>query len=311
MTEKRLKVIILIGLAGIIGLICFLMILDSIKQLIQEFCIDTYRAKVEITPTQFGFPEYIPLEIQVEPNVLIKSWIIPSSKKNPLIILIPGYQGTRKTMLPFAQFLYQAGYSTFLYDPRGQGESGGDCICGNFLAQDLGTIISQLKTSGYQQFVLFGLSMGATGAIVAGAENNSDVLGVIADSGFANLREGLRKSPLCEAKILFDRPFLYFLLKYFGQIYLYNHFGRWVNPFRSTNALKVVDKVKNLFIIHAEDDLLIPVYNAKMLFEKAQKTPGIKKLWIVKDSAHCENFDRHKEEYINKVLQFLEEIQRA
>jgi len=310
--ERGLKIILMVGLVVALLLVFFIKILDGINELVVEYCVNTYHDKVDVFPEFYGMNDYSAMDVEVAEGIYLKGWLIYGQRKDPLIVLIPGYQGTRKTMLPYAQFLYEAGYSLFLFDPRGQGESDGEYICGNYLANDLCQIILILKKHGYSKFVLFGLSIGATGAIIAGS-NNPDVVGVIADSGFANMREGLRKSPLCPARLLFDNPILYGLLLYFCQIYLHNYFGLWVNPFEATNALAAVEGgIQNVFIIHAKEDQLIPVYNALILFDKLKRvTRGIKRLWIVENSAHCENFTRYTKKYIQEVLRFLKEIQEG
>lgn len=307
--NRRIMTVLIIGLILGVFLVGFVKILNEIKDLVKEYCVNTYREKVNVSPSQFGMQDFDQLKVEVEEGIFLQGWLIPGLKKNPVVVLIPGYQGTRKTMLPYAQFLYRAGYTTFLYDPRGQGESDGDCICGSYLAEDLGKIINTLKEVGYSKFVLFGLSLGAVGAIIAGSQN-PEVIGVIADSGFANMREGLRKSPLFFARLLFDNPILYSLLSYFGRLYLYNYFKVWINPFERTNALNCVDKVRNILIIHAKEDQLISVNNAIMLFDKAKSGKnGVKELWVVQNSAHCENFFRHPKQYQQKILNFLKKVE--
>ena len=308
MSQKEKKIwraILLIGILITLVLAGFAMALDGIKGLVSEYCINVPRFPVEETPSKYGL-EYQEIDVEVEPEILLKTWYIPSQLVEPLIILVPGYEGTRETVLPAIQFLNEAGYSTLAIDPRGQGESDGECICGSYLASDLGKIVQFFKQKGVSRFVLFGLSLGAVGSIIAGAQNQ-EVIGVIADSAFANIREGFRHSPSCEAKILFDNLLFYKLLQTFGPIYIHNAFGEFIDPTKATNALLHIKNVRNILLMHGKNDTVIPIENTYLLFDEAQKTPGIKELWIY-EGDHGEGFKRYPTDYKKRVLDFLARV---
>ncbi len=305
--EKRIwRIIFLIGILITLSLVGLVMALDGVKALVSEYCIDVPRFPVEETPAKYGL-EYQEIDVEAEPEIFLKTWYIPSQLAEPLIILVPGYEGTRETMLPWINFLHEAGYSTVAIDPRGQGESDGECICGSYLASDLGKIVQFFKQKDVARFVLFGLSLGGVGAIIAGAQNSEEVVGVIADSSFANMRQGFRHSPSCEARILFDNPLLYKLLQAFGPIYIHNALGEFIDPTKETNALLHVKNVQNILLIHGKNDTVIPVENAYILFEEAKKTPGTKELWIY-EGDHVEGLKRYPAEYKRQVLGFLSRI---
>lgn len=304
--EKRIwRVIFLIGILITLALIGLVRTLDAIKALVDEYCIDVARLPVKETPAKYGL-EYQEIDVEVEPGIRLKTWYIPSQLAEPLVILVPGYEGTRETLLPGIQFFHEVGYSTLAIDPRGQGESDGESICGSYLASDLGKIVQFFNQKGVSKFVLFGVSLGAVGSIIAGAQNE-EVVGVIADSAFANLRQGLRHSPSCQASILFDNSLLYKLFQAFVPIYIHNAFGEFIDPTKATDALSHVKDVRNILLIHGKNDTVIPVENAYLLFEKAQKTPGIKELWIY-EGDHAEGFMKHPTEYKRKVLGFIKRI---
>jgi len=308
MTQKEKKIwraTLLIGVLITVFLVGLLMALDGIKALVSEYCINVPRFSVEETPAKYGL-EYQKIDVEVESGIRLKTWYIPSQLAEPLVILVPGYEGTRETVLPAIQFLNEGGYSTLAIDPRGQGESDGDSICGSYLAHDLGKIVQFFKQKGMSRFILCGVSLGAVGSIIAGAQNK-EVIGVIADSAFANLRQGLRHSPSLKAKILFDNSLLYKLFHAFVPIYIHNAFGEFIDPTKATDALLHIKNVKNILLIHGKDDTVIPVENAYILFEEAQKTPGIKELWIY-EGDHGEGLKRYPAEYKRQVLGFLSRI---
>lgn len=305
--EKTIwRIVLLGGLVFIVIIIGFTKILDGVRGLVETYCINVSRFPVVRTPEEYGL-SFEEITIEVEKGIEIKTWYLKGKFSEPLIILVPGYEGTRQAMLPFVNFLLQEGYSVLAIDPRGQGESGGECICGSYLAEDLQKIIEFFKEKGIGKFVLFGLSLGGVGSIIAGAQKSQEVLGVISDSAFANMREGFRKSPLCPARILFDNPLFYKILQFFSPIYIHNALGVYIDPTQKTNALLYVKEVRNILIIHGEKDKLIPVKNAYLLFEEAQKTEGIKQLWIY-NGAHVEGWTKYPDIYQKKVLEFLKEI---
>jgi dipeptidyl aminopeptidase/acylaminoacyl peptidase len=133
-------------------------------------------------------------------------------------------------------------------------------------------------------------------------------LGVIAESAFANMRTGFRHSPSCDVRWLFDNPICYKLLQYFGAIYIHNIFGNFIDPTAKTNALSVVQNVRNLFIIHGKEDKVIPVENAHLLINKAKKrSEGIKEIWVYQ-GGHVEAFLKHPGEYKKKIVAFIKQI---
>src|SRR5215472_5363145 len=58
-------------------------------------------------------------------GVRLAGWLAIASSGAPTIILVHGFKGSRIDMLPWARFLYAAGYNVLLFDERGCGQSAG------------------------------------------------------------------------------------------------------------------------------------------------------------------------------------------
>src|SRR5215468_370065 len=58
-------------------------------------------------------------------GVRLAGWLALASPAAPTLILVHGFKSDRASMLPWARFLYAAGYNVLLYDSRGCGQSEG------------------------------------------------------------------------------------------------------------------------------------------------------------------------------------------
>lgn len=144
-------------------------------------------------PQDFPKPNF-PYEtrrIKTSDNLGIAAWYIPVKNPKAVVILVHGYnpQGGKAEMLPHADYLYKAGYSTLLLDLRGNGESeGGKVTLGAKEWQDLEAVYNYLKSlpeNSGKKIGFLGESMGAATSIIAvGKTGKGDFL--IADVPFAS-----------------------------------------------------------------------------------------------------------------------------
>ena len=65
------------------------------------------------------------VRFQATDGVHLAGWLAIASAQAPTVILVHGFKGSRGEMLPWARFLYAAGYNVLLYDSRGCGASEG------------------------------------------------------------------------------------------------------------------------------------------------------------------------------------------
>ena len=123
-------------------------------------------------------------------GILIKN---ENSQSNRIAVLVHGYQGAPTfDFSAAAKFYYQNGFSLFLPDQRTHGESEGKYI--TFGAFERYDIVDWCKyidnfTNSTCEFILSGVSMGATTVLLAAAEPDMIKLNYItADCGFTSPR---------------------------------------------------------------------------------------------------------------------------
>lgn len=138
------------------------------------------------TPATFGL-EFEDDEFQTDDRLTLRGWWIPGGRRGT-VILLHGVGGSRGVFLSRCAFLHDAGFDLLLYDQRGTGESDGRQITvGAREVDDVGVAIDHvLRERGRGPIVLFGHSLGAATAVMAGAEDER-VGAVVAESGFASV----------------------------------------------------------------------------------------------------------------------------
>ncbi len=118
-------------------------------------------------------------------GVALAGWLVLASPTSPTIILVHGFKGNRVQMLPWARYLFAAGYNVLLYDGRGCGESAGWAIgLGASEPADVVGAVRYLQTLPdlrVKRFAALGISLGAGDVLLAAAREPA-LRAVIADS---------------------------------------------------------------------------------------------------------------------------------
>jgi pimeloyl-ACP methyl ester carboxylesterase len=118
-------------------------------------------------------------------GVPLAGWLVIATPAAPTIILVHGSKGSRTDMLPYARFLYAAGYNVLLYDSRGCGASGGWGITDGMREPDdvIGAVSYLAARSDLtdKRYGALGISLGAGTAILAAAREPR-LAAVVADS---------------------------------------------------------------------------------------------------------------------------------
>ncbi|MDU2063466.1 MAG: alpha/beta fold hydrolase [Sporomusaceae bacterium] len=234
-------------------------------------------------------------------SLKMSGWLLPAKENKGTIIFAHGYRQNRLQDdvpgLSLGQALVAQGYNVVLFDFRNSGESAGSLTSvGELEVRDLLGAVDFVKSRQdlNQSITLFGFSMGAATAIVAGSEESA-VKAVIADSPFADLRS-----------------------------YLADHLTVWTHlpsfPFNETvltmiplmtgidargmSPLKDVAKLagRPLLLLHGNSDITIPVTES----QKLQQAYPQAKLVIIPGAKHVQGFHKAKELYLEQVLAFLQ-----
>jgi len=283
----RLPLGVLIAAALFVG---YLWLYGQINAKLDEEIFHQPRGEIPGTPTDRGLP-YEDISFPTAEGLILRGWLIPSSP-DKAIVLASGYTDTRWNVLKYAPFLHQAGYTLLLFDPRGTGESDGELYAfGAYEPQDIHAAVEYLKSKNYKKIGLFGHSNGATAALIA-ASQDKDILAVVADSPFANLRLAAKSAEREDLLLQLLFP-------------LYSRVARarlGFDLFRRTNALRVINKVSHVLFIHGLADDYVAPENSILLYERASEP---KELWLVPGAKHVESLDVAPEEYARRVSEFL------
>lgn len=134
-------------------------------------------------PADFPFP-LESVHFTTSDHETLAGWLVPAPNSDKAIVLLHGYTGNRKQMLPRARFFREQGYTVLLYDARACGESTGGCITFGLRERaDLIAAVKLLKDRGYQNIASLGMSQGGATILLA-AEELEGVKCVICESVF-------------------------------------------------------------------------------------------------------------------------------
>lgn len=117
----------------------------------------------------------------------LSGWLVPSQDRRRAIVLLHGFGGNRKQMLPRARFFREQGYTALLYDARACGQSTGDAITFGYRERhDLIAAVKLLKDRGCQGIACLGVSQGGA-TILFAADELRDVKCVICESVYDDM----------------------------------------------------------------------------------------------------------------------------
>ena len=142
------------------------------------------------TPANFG-AQFKDVEFQTSDGVRISGWLVPSGDKHTTIVYSHGLFRSRRELLERAADLWRQGYGALLYDSRNHGASGPARVTLGYNERlDVEAAVRFLRDEARStdRVVLFGISMGATAALLAAAET-PEVSAIISDSSFLSFKD--------------------------------------------------------------------------------------------------------------------------
>ncbi len=130
------------------------------------------RNPAQLTPTDVGL-SFESMVVGSE-GVPLPAWFIPArgGVPGPAVVLVHGWESARDRTLPLAVFLNAAGFHTLSFDVRGNGSNPPEPLplsAGEFGADALAAFRVLLERPEVTEAAILGHSMGAIGAILAGA----------------------------------------------------------------------------------------------------------------------------------------------
>lgn len=230
---------------------------------------------------------------------LIAYLIRAKSESSRVAIVIHGYFGTHKDVMPQAKILLENGYNIIAPDLRTHGESDGKNITMGYLDKnDLILWINKaIEMFGKDcQIVLVGESMGA--AIVCSASDIKipNVKCIVADSGYKNAYSEMK-----------------FILNDWGKIPSWpvlpvaNWFSKIFNncDLKKVNPIASVEKgMMPILFIHGTLDRFVPCYMSKDMYEKSEKNKC--ELYLVDEAGHIKSFAKDPKKYKKTMINFID-----
>ncbi|MBI2426374.1 MAG: alpha/beta hydrolase [Candidatus Kerfeldbacteria bacterium] len=232
-------------------------------------------------------------------GVRLATWSIPVAEPKAVVILLHGFEafGGKAEMIPLAELLYDAGYSTFLIDFRANGESEGkEVTLGVKEWQDAETAYDMVAAMPENQNVPIGFlgdSMGAVTAIIAAGHTGKGDF-VIANVPFANYRRLLAYQANVQGFGWLPG------VGTFMRVAAYSSLGREYPEFNPDQLITNIHVP--IFIGWSEDDEVIGPNQGDVLFERANEPKvsfesGVGHLVLEKDWGR----------FSNAVLDFLDQ----
>ena len=215
------------------------------------------------------------------------------------VIVLHGYTGWKEEMYPYAYEFYKQGYNVLVPDLRAQGQSEGHYIgLGWEDRNDLKIWMDAVeRLHPGCRFIVFGLSMGAsTALILSGEADVQDRIDcVIADAAFT---DGL--------SMFKDKCHDWLHIPSFGVIdtaglLLRLHKGGY--DIRKASALDAVTRssIPTLFITGTEDKIVDPS-NTEILYSACSAQ---KEKLLIKGAGHGQCIDKEPELYWNTIFDFI------
>jgi len=259
--------------------------------------------KLTETPATFGLL-FKDVEFQAVDGVKLSGWLVPSRDKHATIIYSHGLFRSRRELLERAVELVRLGYGALLYDSRNHGLSGPARVgLGYNERLDVEGAVRFLRDDAQTQdrIILFGISMGATAALLAAAETQ-DAAAVISDSSFLSFKDTVDH----HVNMFLRLPS--FPVANELRFFIERRAGFDGSQFNALDAVKRIGDRPILFIAAAHDRRMPPQI-AEQLYQ-ACSSPG-RDLVIVDgpgSEVHGHAFQANPKVYVERVARFLESV---
>lgn len=233
-------------------------------------------------------------------GVHLAGWLAVAAHDAPTIILVHGFKGSRTAMLPWARFLFAAGYNVLLYDSRGCGASAGWSIgLGATEPRDVigaARYLAARSDLRVKQFGALGVSLGA-GEVLLAAAREPSLVTVVADSAWTDEHAQLDRmgslplGPLAVPALPYEPTLVDALI------------GAHLADARPLNAIPHIAPRAVLLIASADDaNTTTPLAGTHQLYAAAGQP---KDEWIAPSGGHAGALFAHPVEYKARVLAFF------
>ena len=201
--------------------------------------------RIAMTPDAVGL-SYESVQIETEDGVTLAGWFVPAEPSRGVVLFCHGNAGNISHRLDSIRLFNRLGLSTFIFDYRGYGQSGGRTTERGTYRDVEAAWRYLLDTRGIEpaEIVVFGRSLG--GAIASWLAQERTPAALIVESTFTSV-------PELAAKLYPIYPV------------------RWLARF-NYNAAEYVTRVNcPILVVHSRDDDIIPFIHGRLLFDAANE----------------------------------------
>jgi uncharacterized protein len=232
--------------------------------------------------------------VTLNSNKKIECWHIKANSSKGTILLFHGYGGQKSGMLDKAKVFEELGYSTFLVDFMGSGNSeGNQTTIGYFEAEQVKTCFDYLEKLGEKNTFLFGTSMGAVAILKAVSESGIQPKGIILECPFGSMY----KTVCARFKSMNIPTFpMASLLVFWGG--MQNSF--WAFSHNPSTYAKQVNCPT--LLIYGQQDIKV---SREEIDEIYANINGKKQLLLFRNAGHENYLNAYKKEWINGLNNFL------
>jgi pimeloyl-ACP methyl ester carboxylesterase len=282
----------------------WLFIVTVILALIVLFCllaavplVKRHPPKENHSPAEFDLA-FETVRFSTKDHITLRGYWIPCSGSTRTVILLHGYAGSLDPDMKYTPHLHSAGFNILLFDFRAHGRSGGKITTmGARERADVKAAVEFTRLRGSTWIGLLGFSMGGRAAILA-APQIPEVSAIISDGAPLRLSTAatqdlhLRGLPLPVAAIL-SRMML-IGASILSDVNLFK-----IDPIRQAANLQGIP----VLFINGEQDLYVTHDEMTKMIHDAGPLAS---LWSVPEAKHRNIEDTRPEEYLQRVLSFLQ-----
>lgn len=245
------------------------------------------------SPTDLGL-EHETVRFTTDDGVTLAGWLIPAARPTTTaVILMHGFSGHRLPELVALVPWLRERHHVLQFDFRGHGESGpGLVTLGTHERRDVAAAVRFVESRGLGPTALFGLSMGASTAILAAPD--LPVAAVVADAAYAELHH-----PVANRMRQLGYPLAGIGARLAVTGTAIRARTRLVDPIRAVARIAP----RALLVISPLDDQLISWRQSRQLYDEAREP---KEIYAVRGAGHAEAYAVDPETYRRRVLDFLD-----
>lgn len=220
------------------------------------------------TPKDEGM-EYEDLDFYTKDGVFIHAWFIPNGNKDKVVLFCHGNAGSLSNRIDTIKMIYDLGFSVFIFDYRGYGISEGKTSeAGTSMDAEAALMyLLDEKKIPEERIIVWGRSLG--GAIAAKLAGKRKIAACVLESSFTSIPDMAK----WRFKIFPSR----LLAKY---------------SYSTIDYVKEIDAP--LFIVHSEDDEIIPYWMGKQIFSESNKSKMFLKLKGDHNNTYFDSVDEYQ-----------------